>query len=256
MNKELKIFNNQEFGQVRAVDINGKPYVVASDVAKALGYAIPSKAVNTHCKGVSKMEVPTGGGVQEMLVIPEGDIYRLIMKSKLPAAERFESWVMDEVLPSIRKHGMYAVDELLDNPDLLIETATRLKLEREARLKAEQEVKQLSATVEYKEAIVEGLVANISIAEKQQRINQIVRSSQGNYSERWRLLYAEFDRKHHMDTKTRLNNAISRKEVKKSTSRVAYICNELGMTNELYELACKLFENDKEKLMKEMWTVA
>ena len=71
MNKELKIFNNQEFGQVRAVDINGKPYVVASDVAKALGYAIPSKAVNTHCKGVSKMEVPTGGGVQEMLVIPK-----------------------------------------------------------------------------------------------------------------------------------------------------------------------------------------
>ena len=178
------------------------------------------------------------------------------MKSKLPAAERFESWVMDEILPSIRKHGMYAQDELLDNPDLLIAAATKLKEEREARLRAEQEVKQLSATVEYKEAIVEGLVANISIAEKQQRINQIVRSSQGNYSERWRLLYAEFDRKHHMDTKTRLNNAISRKDVKKSTSRVAYICNELGMTNELYELACKLFENDKEKLMKEMWTVA
>ena len=196
------------------------------------------------------------GRHQQFKVIPEGDIYRLIMKSKLPAAERFESWVMDEILPSIRKHGMYAQDELLDNPDLLIAAATKLKEEREARLRAEQEVKQLSATVEYKEAIVEGLVANISIAEKQQRINQIVRAGLGNYSERWRLLYAEFDRKHHMDTKTRLNNAISRKEVKKSTSRVAYICNELGMTNELYELACKLFENDKEKLMKEMWTVA
>lgn len=257
MNKELKIFNNQEFGQVRTMVVNGKPYAVANDIAKALGYVNPSDATNKHCKhGEMVWGSDSLGRQQQFKVIPEGDIYRLIMKSKLPAAERFESWVMDEILPSIRKHGMYAQDELLDNPDLLIAAATKLKEEREARLRAEQEVKQLSATVEYKEAIVEGLVANISIAEKQQRINQIVRSSQGNYSERWRLLYAEFDRKHHMDTKTRLNNAISRKDVKKSTSRVAYICNELGMTNELYELACKLFENDKEKLMKEMWTVA
>lgn len=257
MNKELKIFNNQEFGQVRTMVVNGKPYAVANDIAKALGYVNPSDATNKHCKhGEMVWGSDSLGRHQQFKVIPEGDIYRLIMKSKLPAAERFESWVMDEILPSIRKHGMYAQDELLDNPDLLIAAATKLKEEREARLRAEQEVKQLSATVEYKEAIVEGLVANISIAEKQQRINQIVRSSQGNYSERWRLLYAEFDRKHHMDTKTRLNNAISRKDVKKSTSRVAYICNELGMTNELYELACKLFENDKEKLMKEMWTVA
>ena len=258
MNKELKIFNNQEFGQVRVSFINNEPWFVGKDVAEVLGYKNTAKAIRDHVDIEDKLgeRIVLSGQNRETILINESGLYSLIISSKLSKAKEFKRWVTSEILPSIRKHGMYAVDELLDNPDLLIETATRLKLEREARLKAEQEVKQLSATVEYKEAIVEGLVANISIAEKQQRINQIVKSSQGNYSERWRLLYAEFDRKHHMDTKTRLNNAISRKEVKKSTSRVAYICNELGMTNELYELACKLFENDKEKLMKEMWTVA
>ncbi|MBZ6007563.1 phage antirepressor KilAC domain-containing protein [Paraclostridium bifermentans] len=103
----LQIFNNSEFGQIRVIEKEGKILAVGSDVAKSLGYSIPSKAVNTHCKGVSKMEVPTNGGTQEMLVITEGDIYRLISKSKLPSAEIFESWVFDDVLPQIRKTGGY-----------------------------------------------------------------------------------------------------------------------------------------------------
>lgn len=84
-----------------------KMYFAGSDVAKALGYAIPHKAVQTHCKGVLKWNIPTNSGNQDVLFITEGDIYRLIMKSKLPSADKFESWVMDEVLPSIRKTGSY-----------------------------------------------------------------------------------------------------------------------------------------------------
>lgn len=141
--KDIQIFNNEEFGQVRTLDINNKPYFVANDVAKALGYVECAKAIRTHCKGVSEMDIPTNGGIQVMKVIPEGDIYRLIMKSQLPAAEKFESWVMDEVLPTIRKHGMYAQDELLDNPDLLIAAATKLKEERAARIKAEEQRNRL-----------------------------------------------------------------------------------------------------------------
>ena len=144
MNKEIQIFKNEEFGQVRVFTLNGKEYFVGSDIAKSLGYAIPSKAINTHCKGVSKMEVPTNGGKQEMLIITEGDVYRLITHSKLPSAEKFETWVFDEVLPSIRKHGMYATDELLNNPDLLIGVATKLKEER-AKRKALEEEKKLNA---------------------------------------------------------------------------------------------------------------
>ena len=105
---ELQIFNNPEFGEIRTIEIEGKPYFVASDVAAALGYANPRKAVSDHCKGVTKRDTPTSSGVQSMSYIGEGDLYRLIMKSKLPSAEKFESWVMDEVLPSIRSTGYYA----------------------------------------------------------------------------------------------------------------------------------------------------
>lgn len=104
---DLQIFNNEEFGEVRMIEIDGKPYFVATDVATALGYTNPRKAVNDHCKGVTKRDTPTSSGVQSMSYINEGDLYRLIMKSKLPSAEKFESWVMDEVLPQIRKTGSY-----------------------------------------------------------------------------------------------------------------------------------------------------
>jgi len=114
---ELKIFENSKFGQVRIIEKDGKPYFVGSDVAKALGYAIPHKAVQTHCKGVLKWNIPTNGGNQEMLIIPEGDVYRLIVRSQLPDAEKFERWVFDEVLPAIRQTGGY-----VSNDDLFIQT--------------------------------------------------------------------------------------------------------------------------------------
>lgn len=117
---ELQIFNNEEFGEVRMTEINGKPYFVATDVATALGYTNPRKAISDHCKGVTKRDTPTSSGVQQMSYINEGDLYRLIMKSKLPSAEKFEKWVMEEVLPSIRKNGGYiAGQETLSDEELL-----------------------------------------------------------------------------------------------------------------------------------------
>lgn len=104
---ELQIFNSEEFGDIRTAEIDGKPYFVGTDVAKALGYNNPRDAVSRHCKGVVKRDTPTSSGIQSMSYINEGDLYRLIMKSKLPSAEKFESWVMDEVLPIIRKTGSY-----------------------------------------------------------------------------------------------------------------------------------------------------
>jgi prophage antirepressor-like protein len=104
---DLQKFVNQDFGEIRTINKNDKILFCGTDIARALGYAIPSKAINTHCKGVSKMEVPTTGGIQTMLFITEGDVYRLCAKSKLSSAERFESWIFDEVLPQIRKTGGY-----------------------------------------------------------------------------------------------------------------------------------------------------
>lgn len=104
---ELQFFNSEEFGEIRTIEIDGKPYFVGTDVAKALGYSNPRKAILDHCKGVTKRDTPTSSGIQSMSYINEGDLYRLIIKSKLPSAEKFESWVMDEVLPIIRKTGSY-----------------------------------------------------------------------------------------------------------------------------------------------------
>lgn len=111
MKNELTIFNNPEFGQLRMVYIDKKQYFIANDVAKALGYKRTADAVTTHCKGSVKYRYLTEGGEQEVKVIPEGDIYRLIIRSKLPKAEEFEHWVFDEVLPSIRKQGYYSKDD-------------------------------------------------------------------------------------------------------------------------------------------------
>jgi len=139
----LKVFQSTEFGELGVLIINGREYFPATDCAKLLGYANPYDALNKHCRSLVKREVPhpqNPGKTIQMNFIPEGDLYRLIIRSQLPAAERFERWVFDEVLPSIRKHGLYAVDELLENPDMAIAAFTQLKEERARRRALEAKV--------------------------------------------------------------------------------------------------------------------
>lgn len=130
---ELQIFKNAKFGSIRTLKINGEPYFVGRDVAEILGYSNSRKALADHVdeedKGVTKCD--TLGGTQEMTVINESGLYSLILLSKLPTARKFKRWVTSEVLPTIRRHGVYAVDEVLANPDMLIEALLQLKAERE-----------------------------------------------------------------------------------------------------------------------------
>lgn len=120
---ELQIFNNSEFGQIRTMTKDEKTYFVGNDVAKALGYVETSKAIRTHCKGVSEMDIPTNGGIQKMKMITEGDIYRLVIKSQLPSAEKFENWIFDNVLPSIRKNGGYIANQENLTPEQIVANA-------------------------------------------------------------------------------------------------------------------------------------
>ena len=137
----LQVFNNSEFGAVRTVEQDGKVLFCGKDVAEALGYVRTADAISSHCKGVCDLPTPTGGGSQMMKYISEGDLYRLITHSKLPTAEKFERWVFDDVLPSIRKHGLYAIDDILNNPDIAIAALTKLKEEREKNKTLETENK-------------------------------------------------------------------------------------------------------------------
>lgn len=143
---ELQIFNSEEFGEIRTITKDSKTYFAGSDVAKALGYAIPHKAVQTHCKGVLKWNIPTNSGNQDILFITEGDIYRLIMKSKLPKAEEFERWVMEEVLPSIRKNGGYIAGQ---------ETLSDEELMAKALLVANNKIAERDRIIEQKQARIE-----------------------------------------------------------------------------------------------------
>ena len=131
---DISTFNNSEFGEIRTIQNDSGILFCGSDVARALGYARPADAISAHCKGVCVLPTPSAGGIQNTKFITEGDVYRLIAHSKLPGAERFERWVFDEVLPSIRKHGAYLTEDVLEqalaSPDFLIELATRLKTEK------------------------------------------------------------------------------------------------------------------------------
>lgn len=131
---KFEIYSNAEFGAVRTLETaEGKILFCGADVAKALGYSNSRKALADHCKekGVTKCDTLTNGGIQALTYIDEGNVYRLITHSKLPNAERFESWVFDEVLPTIRKHGAYMTPDTLQkalcNPDFIIRLATELK---------------------------------------------------------------------------------------------------------------------------------
>lgn len=140
---ELKVFENEEFGEIRTVIIENEPMFCLSDVCKALGLTQPSKVKERlNEKGVSSIPTLTAGGEQKLLYINESNLYKTIFQSRKESAERFTGWVTDEVLPCIRKNGIYAtdnvIDNILNNPDFGIELLTKLKEERAARIEAEK----------------------------------------------------------------------------------------------------------------------
>ena len=154
---ELQIFSNEEFGSVRTITKDGKTYFVGNDVAKALGYSETAKAIRTHCKGVSEMDIPTNGGVQTMKMITEGDIYRLVIKSQLPQAEKFESWVFDNVLPSIRKNGGYIANQEQMTPEQIV--ANALIVAQNIISQKDRQIEEMKPKAEFFDAVADSKTA-------------------------------------------------------------------------------------------------
>lgn len=160
MNK-IEIFKNEEFGEIRTVIIDGEPWFIGKDIAIKLGYSDPKDAIRKHVdiedkqliqKGqIATLEIPNRG----MNIINESGLYALIFSSKLESANHFKHWVTSEVLPAIRKHGMYATEDLLNDPDLLIAMANELKNERRARKLAEQEKEIANKKIEQQKPLVD-----------------------------------------------------------------------------------------------------
>lgn len=154
--RDLQVFTNDAFGTIRTVEHEDKVYFCGRDVATALGYKDPTNAIKQHCKGVViHHPLEAAGGVQGTRFITEGDLHRLIFSSKLPAAQDFEAWVVDEVLPTIRRHGVYAIDELLDNDGFLEQAIVQLRSEQAKRLAAEQALLEAAPKVSYYDVVLQ-----------------------------------------------------------------------------------------------------
>lgn len=152
----LEIFKSEEFGEIRVLEQNGEPWFVGKDVAKTLDYKEPHKAVVKHTDEDDRIKYPIIdelGRNQDAWLINESGLYSLILGSKLPNAKKFKHWVTSEVLPSVRKHGMYATDELLANPDFAIKVFEQLKIEREEKEKLKLTIKENEHKVIFADAV-------------------------------------------------------------------------------------------------------
>lgn len=212
---EMQVFKNEKFGTVRTITENGKTLFCGTDIARALGYTNPQKAIRDHCKGGTKrsgvslttnQHGATTEQVTEMTFIPEGDIYRLAARSKLPGADEFERWIFDEVLVSVNHHGAYmtpeTIERMLGDPDAMIKVLTALKEERE-RCKA------LAPDAEYAQncLLAENGIVTSSIAKdygmSADSFNKLLKGLKIQYKRggQW-LLYAPYQAEGYMVSKT------------------------------------------------------
>lgn len=203
--KELQVFQSSQFGNLEILTIEEKEWFPATDVAKKLGYSNPHKAIRDHTKdkGVTIRSVLSKGGKQNKKFIDEGNLYRLISNSKLPQAEQFEEWVFDEVLPAIRKHGIYATDNVIEqtiqDPDYIITVLTEFKKEKEQRMLLQQQVGELKPKADYYDQILKStkLITVNAIAKdygmSAQALNKILHDLKVQFKQsgQW-LLYAKY----------------------------------------------------------------
>ena len=155
----LQVFKNDQFGEIRTVEIGGEPWFIGKEIADKLGYQNGSRDVNRHVDDEDKRVIPLFDGNQnrDSIIINESGLYSLVLSSKLPTAKQFKRWVTSEVIPSIRKHGAYmtpeTIEKVLLNPDTIINLASQLKSEREKRIALEGKVEEDKPKVIFADAV-------------------------------------------------------------------------------------------------------
>jgi prophage antirepressor-like protein len=189
--------------QVRVINKNGETWFVAKDICEILELGDTSKAISRISPSMKDTNsIPTPGGNQEMLIISEAGLYKLVFTSRKPEAEEFTNWVASEILPSIRKHGMYAKDELLDNPDLIIEIVTALKKEREEKrlLQAENKLLSQENLTWTNRKLIEAIVKKYGASKG---------SGPLGFSEGWKEFKKELLYKHSINLNARMTNYLN-----------------------------------------------
>lgn len=257
---EIKVFENKDFGKIEAIELNGEWRFELYSVGMALGQMKEAKGnlyprkerIDENVKNAEIKPVVHNG----QLWITEPEMYDLMFETHTERVKPFKKWVTSEVLPSIRKTGGYVA-----NDDLFIATylpyadeTTKALFRATLSTTREQNeiIKKQKQEIEHKEDVIIGLVDNISLTEKRQILNRVVRYNHANYRDRWALLYREFENKYHIDLQKRLDN-YNEENKPKCRNKLDYIDRIMHKIPELYEIAAKLFENDVKALVKEMY---
>lgn len=267
---EVTIFSDNlhpEFGNLRTLTIDGEPWFVGKDVAEALGYSAERNAISRHVSDEDKLthRISASGQMRTVTIINESGLYSLILSSKLESAKTFKHWVTAEVLPTIRKTGGYINQ---GQEDLFIDTympfldenyKNLFKLNLQALDQQNKTIRKQKVIIEtqkqdikdFQEAL-DAYTKDVPLATKRMLINRLIRFPGTNFGLRWMVLYREFDNVYHMSVKSRMNkyNATHAPMCK---SQMEFIDIHLGMVNELFDLAVKLFKSDYEALIQQMY---
>lgn len=261
--KDIQIEN---ISGVDCYEKDGTAYLKLETVAKGLGFTQIAKSGNKVVrwervkKYLAELGIPTSGdgaGIPEF--IPENIFYRLAMKAKNETAEKFQAKVADEIIPTIRKTGGYVNDdEVFINTYLpFADEATKLMFRSTLSTvrKLNDIVENQKKEIGHKQDVITGLTDEITLAEKRQILNRVVRYKNANYKDRWAVLYREFENKFHINLQHRYET-YNKKHKPKCTSKLDYIDKIMNKITELYEIAVKLYENDVKALVEEMYGVA
>ena len=252
---ELQVFKYSG-KQVRTLLKDNQPWWVLKDVCDILGLTNPSVVADRLDDDErSKFDLGRQG---EATIINESGLYNVILRSDKPEAKPFRKWVTAEVLPTIRKTGGYVGnDEMFittylpfadDATKALFKTALQtVRQQNELILKQQKEI-------QHKEDVIIGLVDNVELAEKRQILNRVVRYKNANFQERWAELYRQFNMKYHIDIEKR-RLSYNKDNKPKMRSKLDYIDKVMNKIPELYEIACKLYENDIKELTEQMYSI-
>lgn len=261
---EVTVFKNlvhPEFGELRTVEIDGEPWFVGKDIAEALGYNEPHKAIQRHVDkddGMKRPVTDSTGRKQETWLINESGLYSLILSSKLPSAKEFKHWVTSEVLPSIRKNGAYIRNQENMTPAEIVArgliAAQKIINEKEKEIAIlNGRCGLLTQAVDDKQDIINAISRNVPAPTKRMMLNRVMRRRSPELAQsRWSYLYARFDEIYHKNVKIRMKNYNAEPGHRKCYSILDFIEKVLNMLDELYDLAVKLFESDFTQLMQEM----
>lgn len=255
---ELKIFENEEFGQVRTIVINNEPWFVGKDVAEALGYKNASKALADHIEECDKLnnESLSSLGQRGGWLINESGLYALIFGSKLESAKRFKHWVTSDVLPTIRKTGGYVNnDELFINTYLpFADDTTKMLFSSTLETVRHQNdlIKKQKDEILHQKEVITGLTDDVDIYKKRSIINRICKRRQGNYANRYKELYKCFRESYHVDLEARCEGFNLRQNKKKDKLTTIAYAEQFGFIDNLFECCAKLYETEVKEVLNQM----